>query len=206
MRLFLTDNERLFKNSYVTTKPCRTIEATLLRRWRNGKYKLRDDSFRELVEHINFDSPWPKTTQHPSPLSTPQPIHYTPPEWISQYLSPPATSHSSVRAPQTAHNILPAGHMRQHPLQSATTPSSHYIPSYTKPPVRPARPYHHPPGQWSNPYDPYVRRERTPLLHPSHIYEPPSTSDDDGSTYGDFARVVVVIAAMVGAAWYFKMF
>ncbi|OAL02754.1 hypothetical protein IQ06DRAFT_303404 [Phaeosphaeriaceae sp. SRC1lsM3a] len=178
MRLFLADNERLFKNSYVAIKPCRTIKTTLLRRWRNGKYKLRDDSLRELVEHIDFESPWPKTIQTPSPVRAPRPVQHTPPEWADQYA---------------------AG--------LATIPTSYNIPSFTStPPVRAAHSDYHVPVQWTTPSYTYSRYENTPLLHSNNIFESSSPSDDEVSACGAFTRVVVVIAALVGAAWYFNLF
>lgn len=180
MRLFLANNERLCKNSYVSIKPCRTIKASMLGRWRNGKYKLRQDSLRELVEHIDFKSPWPKTIKTPSPVRAPRPVQHT----------------------------LPAESTYQHPLWPAPTPTSYYILSYAiTPPVRPARSDYHVPVQWTYPNSShtYVRHERTPLIQSSHNYSSPSPPDNEKSVIGDFVQVVVVIAALVGAAWYFKM-
>ncbi|KAH7386706.1 hypothetical protein DE146DRAFT_179389 [Phaeosphaeria sp. MPI-PUGE-AT-0046c] len=178
MRLFLADNERLSKESYVTIKPCRTVKATYLRRWRSGRFKLRDESLRELVKHINFVSPWPKTIDTISPIYVPRLVQHTPPEWPHQY-----------------------------PVQHATIPTSNHIPAYTiSPPLRSPHSDYHVPVQWTSPPYTHVRHERTPLLLSNHIHELPSLSGDEEDTCEHFARVLVVIAALIGAAWYFKMF
>ena len=63
------------KNSYVKTKPRRTVRAALLRPWESGKYTLRGDSLRDLIVHIGFESPWPNTEQVYQPVRSPRPVH-----------------------------------------------------------------------------------------------------------------------------------
>ncbi|KAH8719514.1 hypothetical protein GQ44DRAFT_712193 [Phaeosphaeriaceae sp. PMI808] len=75
MRLFLAGHQRFLKNSYVKLHPWRTT-TVVLKPWERGSFKLRSDSMRELITHIDFESPWPKARRVSQGIHRPQPVHH----------------------------------------------------------------------------------------------------------------------------------
>jgi hypothetical protein len=89
MRLYLIDNQKLPKNSYVQLKPRRTIKAALLKPWKHEKYQLSAKSLKTLKKHIGFKSPWPSTIHVRQPCPSPPPEH-NPWTGLNSNRTPPA--------------------------------------------------------------------------------------------------------------------
>ncbi|KAH6613050.1 hypothetical protein C7974DRAFT_75248, partial [Boeremia exigua] len=68
-RLFLKDDARLHRNSYVKIEHQRNVKTVLLVPLRRGACALRKDSYKQLVRHISFHPPI--TTPHQRNPSTP---------------------------------------------------------------------------------------------------------------------------------------
>jgi hypothetical protein len=90
MRLYLAGNQELPKNSYVVTKPCRTIKAALLKPWRHEKYRLSVKSLQKLIKHIGFESPFQKVVHVHLPVLSRQ-LNFT---------QQPVLGHKLVISPQ----------------------------------------------------------------------------------------------------------
>jgi hypothetical protein len=186
MRLYLADDQRLSKNSYIKIKPCRTVSTALLRPCKHGKFRLQTKSLKKLIKHMGFTDPWPKVVQVQEPVQAPRPVRSPRPE---------------PKLPKVVHRPV------YEPVPCA---SDYYMPGQWIDDNRPACASLNVPVPWISPQDRparvYSNYERTPLLLPTYnpVYQP--KKDDSGSPWATFAWVVPVFTLVVGTAWYFKAF
>lgn len=135
--LYLKGLSRLDRNSYVNTRCRGPIKAVLLQPLRHSKRcVLRADSLQELIEKINFTSPWKATIPKVLHTQTPSPPGYhvpaaqsgtpSPPPSPTFYHIPPAVIRPNALVqtppPKDTYPIRPAAIRPQIPQHSASHP------------------------------------------------------------------------------------
>ncbi|KAF2794703.1 hypothetical protein K505DRAFT_303510, partial [Melanomma pulvis-pyrius CBS 109.77] len=202
-QLFLVNDTKLDRNSYINTEVQRTIRTVLLKPTRHSACKLRADSYDFLIRYIGFSpppelSPQPHIRVFPSTpnaLAAPRtwaniarsaPVHYTRPTPAHYtyptptYSTQPVPTHSANTIPTPTHYThLPLCYTRPIPTQSthSNNRSSH--------------------EHWQT--------ERTPLLPTVHnrtMYhsEEPSGSDSGVSRVFWFVVGVTIVAWVIWKA------